>query len=101
MTTHDHDCPQQDDYETDRLRELDWRYPTTSEDVDTRRSNLRVGQVCTAAMIALGYAYQPIEFGYNGYYMAETLDDDFNYDTLGQGVAWEHEKELPNLSVDS
>lgn len=100
MTPHDVDCPSQDDYETERLRELDWRY-TPSIELERQGSLPRVGEVCTAAIIALAHAYQPIEYGYNDYYMASTLDDDFNYDTLGQCITEAHERNLPDLSLDT
>lgn len=100
MTLHYADCPSQDIHETERLRELDWRYTPPAEPV-CQGSLPRVGEVCTAAIIALAHAYQPIEYGYNGYYMASTLDDDFNYDTLGQCIAEAHERELPDLSLES
>jgi hypothetical protein len=54
----------------------------------------------TAAIIALAHAYQPIEYGFNGYYMASTLDDDVNYDTLSQCNTEAHQRELPNSSLD-
>lgn len=108
MTGHDNydiaqpidlDWPVQDDYEAHRLLELDWRHTPR---VDDEWLTLpRVREVCEAAIIALGHAYLPIEFGYNGYHLASTLDDDFNYDTLGMAISQAHEKALPDLSLQS
>lgn len=99
MTPHDFGCPPQDAFETQRMRELDWRY--TPAEADVQGSSTRIGEVCNAAIIALAHAYQPIEYGYNHYHLASSLNDDFDYDTLGQCIDTVHEQDLPNLSLDS
>lgn len=93
----DPDWPAKDDYEAERLRELHWRYTPTNDEPQV--ASPRVGEVCRAAIIALAHAYMPIEFGYNEHHLAPTLDDDFNYDTLGNCIASALETELPNLPL--
>lgn len=95
--TGDCDGPAEDDYETRRLGELDWRYTSTS--IEDSPSVPRIGEVCRAAIIALAHAYQPIEYGYNDHFLAPDLNDDFGYDTLGRCITEAHERELPNLPL--
>jgi len=61
----------------------------------------RVGEVCTAATVALAHAYRPIEYGYNGYFLAVPLSDDFDYETLATCISMSLDQDLPNLTVDT